>query len=243
MGPTAFRAIRSSNINDEDDQSQPISERRMPLPDDAVREAEGTNDTSASSVSNTETALVVRPNDDSEEEEIEREFGIEELDVITPYLELSLLQRRTIQFATIVLDAEEKEADVDATNMRNNNGASNDHLPDDVQDGSRGRTLLSPGVPGSHLQAGSIHGNVTYNVVGSESRPVSEQRNASSPDLATTGTLADDASLAPTKEVKVDYGLQPLAYGPGDVLKFTDSRGRTFDLSFHECRTWKVSRS
>jgi hypothetical protein len=234
--------ILGSNINDENDQSQPTGGRRTPLPDLPLREAEATEDASASNADNTETAVVVRSNDFDAEEEIEREFGIEGLDVTTPYLELSLLRRQTIQFATIVLEAEEKKAKADPTNMSNSNNTHDNHLLDDLPDGNRSRPLLSPDATGPHIATGNIGGDLIYHERGSGSQSASAQQGASIPEPASTTTLLEDASLAPTTEAKANDAFRPLLPdGAGEILKFYDVRGNRFDLSFHECRTWQVS--
>jgi hypothetical protein len=133
------------------------------------KEAEMQEAALASSVGNTEMALVVGSNNFDDEKEVEREFGIEGLDVMTPYLELSLLQRRTLQFVASVLDVQETPKAIDLPNSS------------PVRDPAKNDLLNSP------TFNGDVNGNVYYNQVGtSEARSTSTKSGAPSPKRSST---------------------------------------------------------
>lgn len=167
-----------------------------------------------------ETSIVVHStnveDEDEAQEEVEREFGIERLDVITPYFEISSLQRRTIQFATHVLQVEEDGATAEDANARN------DQRPSNSRDRIRRST---PPPPRFHME--HMNGTAIYNSGNPES--LNQQQ-----PVASSKTTSVAAKYAPTTKAEVTN----VTYG---VLKFTDALGMKYALPLNDCQTWEVS--
>lgn len=159
---------------------------------------------------------------------MEREFGIAGLDVLTLYLQISLLQRRTIQFATLVLQAEDDGATAEDTTT------PNDQRPSNYQDRNRSNSPLSPGQPEPRLNVGHINGNIFYNSENRES--LDRQQGVSSSEA--TSAIVENTPATPATEAEVINVMQPISFG---ILKFTDAHGRKYDLALNDCRTWEVS--
>lgn len=163
--------------------------------------------------------------EEENEEVVEREFGLEELDVFTPYLEISLLQQKTVQFATFVLQAEEDGATTEDTNT------PNDQSPGSSQDENQNSSPLRPKGFGAQSNMGRLNGTQIYN----SGKRESPDRQQGVPSSAAPSTTAENI---PTTEAKETDALQSASLG---FIKFTDSFGRKYDLPLDHCQTWEVS--
>ncbi|KFZ08175.1 hypothetical protein V501_06080 [Pseudogymnoascus sp. VKM F-4519 (FW-2642)] len=197
--PLKLRRILNDSINGEEDESQSV--------DPGL-------DSLSFEPSEVEKSIIIHSKNVENEEEVEREFGIEELDIVTPYLEISLLQRRTIQFATLALRAEEDRATADDINTPNDQGSSNS------RDENRGS---SPPPPQFHME--HINGTAIYNSGNPES--LDQQQSVASSE--TTSEAAEDAPTTKAEVTNVEYGS----------LKFTDARGTKYTLPLNDCKTWE----
>ncbi|OBT95244.1 hypothetical protein VE01_07593 [Pseudogymnoascus verrucosus] len=211
--------LLTGNPLKESRESQPLKLRR--IPDDSINGEEDESqsvdpglDSLSLEPSEVEKSIIVHSKNVENEEEVEREFGIEELDIVTPYLEISLLQQRTIQFATLVLRAEEDRATADDINAPNDQGSSNS------QDGTR---LSNPPPPQSHME--HMNGTVIYNSGNPES--LDQQQSVASSETASVA-----AENVPTTKAEVTN----VAYGS---LLFTDARGTRYTLPLSDCKTWE----
>jgi hypothetical protein len=199
--PLKLRRILNDSINGEEDESQSVD----PGLDSLSLEP-----------SEVEKSIIVHSKNVENEEEVEREFGIEDLDIVTPYLEISLLQRRTIQFATLALRAEEDRATADDINTPNDQGSSNS------RDENR---ASSPPPPQFHME--HINGTAIYNSGNPES--LDQQQSVASSE--TTSEAAEDAPTTKAEVTNVEYGS----------LMFIDARGTKYTLPLNDCKTWEVS--
>lgn len=212
-GSQSLHLQRTSNgsIDSEQDESQSTSPGLILHSTDEAPEA----------ISTPETSIAVHSknveDEDEAEEEVEREFGIERLDVFAPYLEISLLQRRTIQFATRVLHVEEDGATAEDAN------APNDQRPSNSQDGTRSSS--SP--PPPQFQMENMTGNIIYNSANPES--LDQQQPVASSE--TTSVAAENAPTTKAEVSNVTNG----------ILKFTDALGMKYALLLNDCQTWDVS--
>lgn len=215
-----LEGIPNGSIDSEEDELRPIG------PGPISQTSNGAVDTLASDPGKIEQSIVVHSKDVEEEteEEVEREFGLEELDVLTPYLEISLLQRKTVQFATYVLQAEEDEATTEDTKTLNDQSTGNS------QDGNQSSSPQLPKEHGLQITMGS-NGILNYN----SGKPESPDQQQGVPSSAAPSTTAENA---PTTEAKETDVVQPISLG---IIKFTDSLGRKYDLPLNHCRTWEVS--
>ncbi|OBT78313.1 hypothetical protein VF21_03040 [Pseudogymnoascus sp. 05NY08] len=206
--PLKLRRILDDSINGEEDGSQSIDPGLASL---------------SLEPSKAETSIIVHTknveDEEEAEEEVEREFGIEDLDIVTPYLEISLLQRRTIQFATLVLRAEEDRGTADDTNTPDDQRSSNS------QDGNRGSSPLPP----NELAPQFNMGPEIYN---SENPELPDQQQRVSSSEATSAIIEN----APATEAEIIDVVHPISYG---IVKFTDARGRRYDLPLSDCQTWE----
>jgi hypothetical protein len=208
--PLKLRRILNDSINGEEDESQSVD----PGLDSLSLEP--------SEVAKSIIVHSKKVEDEEEvEEEVEREFGIEELDIVTPYLEISLLQRRTIQFATLVLRAEEDRATAEDTNTPGDQRSSNS------QDGNRGSSPLPPNELAPQF-------NMEPQIYNSENPELPDQQQRVSSSEATSAIIEN----APATEAEIIDMVHPISYG---ILKFSDARGRRYDLPLSDCQTWEVS--